>query len=169
MRRPQCVTAKSRAGGGCGVTARRQWPAPCAPSAEAAGQAAAHNGETPLRPQATYGAAPSRRSTAPTTLACAHCISPAGAHGSARRRRALEAVRREVVTYQSEPCVAPSRGITQIGHRWAHRVTCMVNRPASQTGQPVVRLRLSSDCCARTAGSLGSSGVWCVGAVFPER
>src|SRR5215472_2827644 len=37
----ECVTAGGSADGRCGVTAWRQRPAPCAPSAEAAGQAAA--------------------------------------------------------------------------------------------------------------------------------
>jgi hypothetical protein len=45
-----CVTASGRAGGGCGVTARRQRPAPVRSYAEAAGQAAAHSGETPRDP-----------------------------------------------------------------------------------------------------------------------
>jgi hypothetical protein len=43
----ECVTTRGRAGGGCGVTALRQRPAPVRGSAEAAGQAAAHDGEDP--------------------------------------------------------------------------------------------------------------------------
>ena len=45
-----CVTARGRAGGGCGAAAPRQRPAPCVPTLRQRARLPPHDGETP-RPQ----------------------------------------------------------------------------------------------------------------------
>ena len=91
-----CVTAGGRAGSRCGVTAvRGSGPRRCAVALEAAGRAAPPSTVRLPATSAAYGAALSRSFKACPRAARATARVRPAPHGPARRRPALEAVRRE--------------------------------------------------------------------------
>jgi hypothetical protein len=64
-----CVTARGRPGGGCGVTALRQRPAPCVPTLRQRAKLPPHDGETPPLPQPPTGAVSRPSQHSPSALA----------------------------------------------------------------------------------------------------
>ena len=83
-----CVTAGGRAGGGCGVTARRQRRAPCVPTLRQRARLPPPTARSP-RPQPPTAQDPPNRPTQFPRSVRAHRMSLPGPDGPARRRRAI--------------------------------------------------------------------------------
>src|SRR5215471_16518057 len=110
-----CVTAGGRAGGGCGVTARRQRRAPCVPTLRQRARLPPPDGEIPAT-SAAHGAGPPESSNAVPQ------VSPRPPHEPARAGRpgapkACHLSRRE--TCHRSVAAAPEVDVLTTGDRFA--------------------------------------------------